>query len=106
VDPDGSVTTSPLGVNTKICGAARSNRSESRKSDGFAASRCQSRSWRIHDISSTSTVPAEGPLLPRSSLYRQCAAMPYSAVRCISWVRICTSSGLPSGPMTVVCSDW
>ena len=40
------------------------------------------------------------------SLYRQCAAMPYSAVRCISWVRICISTGLPSGPITVVCSDW
>ena len=24
----------------------------------------------------------------------------------MSWVRICSSTGLPSGPMTVVCSDW
>ncbi|SHS83435.1 Uncharacterised protein [Mycobacteroides abscessus subsp. abscessus] len=46
------------------------------------------------------------PLRPLASLYRQCAAMPYSAVRCMSRVRICTSSGLPSGPTTVVCKDW
>jgi hypothetical protein len=32
--------------------------------------------------------------------------MPYSARRCISSVRICSSTGLPSGPITVVCSDW
>ena len=41
-----------------------------------------------------------------SSLYFQCAAMPYSARRCIAYVRICSSTGLPDGPMTVVCSDW
>ena len=40
------------------------------------------------------------------SLYFQCAATPYSARRCIANVRICSSTGLPSGPMTVVCSDW
>ena len=40
------------------------------------------------------------------SLYFQCAAMPYSARLCISTVRICSSTGLPSGPITVVCSDW
>ena len=40
------------------------------------------------------------------SLYFQCAATPYSARRCISWVRIWISTGLPPGPITVVCSDW
>ncbi len=40
------------------------------------------------------------------SLYRQWAAMPYSAVRCMAKVRICNSTGLPVGPMTVVCNDW
>ena len=40
------------------------------------------------------------------SLYFQCAAMPYSAVRCMACVRICSSTGLPDGPITVVCSDW
>ncbi len=41
-----------------------------------------------------------------SSLYFQCAATPYSARRCIVCVRIWISTGLPSGPITVVCSDW
>ena len=40
------------------------------------------------------------------SLYSQCAAMPYSAVWCISCVRTWISSGFPCGPITVVCSDW
>ena len=40
------------------------------------------------------------------SLYDQCAATPHSARWCISRVRICTSIALPSGPITVVCSDW
>ncbi|SLH41664.1 Uncharacterised protein [Mycobacteroides abscessus subsp. abscessus] len=96
--------TSPLGVKTKISGDFRSKRSDSRNSAGSAASRCQSSSWRIHAMSSTSARSPE--CLPLVSLYRQCAAMPNSAVRCMSWVRICTSSGLPSGPTTVVCSDW
>src|SRR3712207_8391322 len=53
--------------------------------------------------------PPSGPGRPPDrafSLYFQCAAMPYSAVRCMSCVRICSSTGLPCGPMTVVCSDW
>ena len=37
--------------------------------------------------------------------YFQCAATPYSAVWCISHVRICTSNGMPCEPMTVVCRD-
>ncbi len=45
------------------------------------------------------------PLRP-SSLYFQCAATPYSARRCIAKVRICISTALPCGPITVVCSDW
>ena len=39
-------------------------------------------------------------------MYAQWAAMPSSAIRCISSVRICTSIRSPSGPMTVVWSDW
>ena len=42
-------------------------------------------------------------LLAFPSLYAQCAATPNSAIRCISDVRICTSSGSPFGPITVVC---
>jgi len=41
-----------------------------------------------------------------SSLYFQCAAIPYSARRCIEKDRICSSTGLPCGPITVVCNDW
>ena len=39
-------------------------------------------------------------------LYSQCAATPNSAVWCICCVRTWISSGLPCGPITVVCSDW
>ena len=42
----------------------------------------------------------------RPSLYFQCAAIPSSAIRCISSVRICTSNAIPLGPITEVCSDW
>ena len=41
-----------------------------------------------------------------SSLYDQCAATPHSARWCISCDRICTSTTLPPGPMTVVCRLW
>ncbi len=50
--------------------------------------------------------PSTGAESAGSSLYFQCAATPYSARRCIAKVRICSSTGLPSGPITVVCSDW
>ncbi len=49
---------------------------------------------------------SEAPPEAISSLYFQCAATPYSARWCMPQVRICSSTGLPSGPMTVVCSDW
>ena len=39
------------------------------------------------------------------ALYRQCAATPYSAWRCISCVRIWISTGLPPGTITVVCRE-
>ncbi len=72
-------------------------------SPGSAASFCQSSSWRSHAISS----PLTGlPGAAAPSLYFQWAAMPYSARLCISTVRICSSTGLPCGPITVVCSDW
>ena len=46
------------------------------------------------------------PPLDVSSLYAQWAATPHSERRCISRVRICTSSGLAPGPMIVVCKLW
>ena len=70
-------------------------------SRGSAMSFCHSIIWPSQARSASSCA-----FLPAPSLYRQCAAMPYSAVRCISRVRIWISSGLPSGPTTVVCSDW
>src|SRR5438045_4979543 len=39
-----------------------------------------------------------------SSLYFQCAANPFSAISFIRLVRICTSTHLPCGPITVVCN--
>ena len=71
-------------------------------SRGSAMSFCHSSIWPSQARSAASFA-----FLPsRPSLYRQWAAMPYSAVRCISWVRICTSIARPCGPTTVVCSDW
>ena len=54
-------------------------------------------------LSSRLAHPLKGVLVPLTwelaspSLYFQWAAMPYSAVWCISQVRICTSKGIPSG---------
>ena len=68
---------------------------------GSLRSRCHSISWRSQANALLSW--ADGVF---SSLYFQCAAMPCSAIRCISWVRICTSIRSARGPITVVCSDW
>ena len=51
-------------------------------------------------------VPVELVGALRVLLVRQCAAMPNSAVRCISRVRIWISNSCRPGPKTVVCSDW
>ena len=59
--------------------------------------------WPSHARSAASLAAR---LPSRPSLYRQCAAMPNSAVRCISWVRIWISMGRPWGPTTVVWRDW
>ena len=104
VAPADSAMTSPLGVKTKTSARPISKRSDSRNSPGSAVSCCHSSSCCSHIMSDVAVrrlgVPAA------SSLYFQCAATPYSARRCIAWVRICISTGLPSGPITVVCSDW
>ena len=91
--------TSPLGVKTNTSSAKRSNFKSSPKSEESRASLCQSRMRR----SQLSLVSSSSICLP--SLYLQWAAMPYSAVRCISKVRICTSKGRP-WLTTVVCKDW
>ena len=103
----GRPITSPRGVKTKTSALLISNRSESRNSPGSSTSFCQSSSWRSHcmSLSAASSALLSVPVRT-SSLYFQCAATPYSARRCIPKVRICISTGLPEGPMTVVCSDW
>ena len=88
--------TSPFGVKTKTSSWSRSIFSVSMNSAGSEVSDCQS-TMRCSQATSS---------LGECSLYPQWAAMPNSARWCISRVRICTSSGLPCGPTTVVCSDW
>ena len=76
-------------------------------SRGSRMSCCQSSSERSHlSLPSGSRRPRTPSGLRPPSLYIQCAAIPYSARSCISRVRIWISSGRPSGPITVVCSDW
>jgi hypothetical protein len=68
---------------------------------------CQSISERSHlSLPSESSAPWIASPRGAPSLYIQCAAIPNSARSCISRVRIWISSGRPSGPITVVCSDW
>ena len=93
-------------MNTYTSAEVISKRSESRNSPGSEVSFCQSSSWRTQSRSPLSSAPRTATATPLPSLYFQCAATPYSARRCISSVRICSSTGLPSGPSTVVCSDW
>lgn len=72
---------------------------------GSAVSFCQSTSWRSHAMSPPAGASVAGAPFA-FSLYFQCAATPYSARRCMSCVRIWISTGLPPGPITVVCNDW
>ena len=106
-DPAGRVFTSPAGEKQYTLSVNRSRSLlrrliNSRLSD---ISCCHSRICRSQFSFSSS---CSGPdFLPSdASLYFQWAAMPYSAVRCISKVRIWISKGWPLGPISVVCSDW
>jgi len=97
VAPSRSSCTSPRGVKTKISSSKRSTFRNSRNSSGSFVPCCHSRTRRNQvSFSSTSLAP------PRPSLYRQCAAMPYSDVSCISRVRIWTSYRRSPGPNTTV----
>ena len=101
VAPAGRLITSPRGVKTNTSSAKRSTRMV--RTNSSASTSCWlSSSLRTH--SKASSVPSLALAMP--CLYFQWAAMPYSAVWCISQVRICTSKGMPSRPMTVVCRDW
>ena len=99
VEPWGREMTLPLGVNTKTSSSNMSTFREWTYSSASVSCWLSSRR-RIHSKSFSS------PVVWMPCLYFQWAAMPYSAVWCISHVRICTSKGMPSVPMTVVCRDW
>ena len=101
VDPAGRSKTSPLGVNTNTCSLKKSVETALRNSREFEESFDQSA------ICLRSSAIASPRTLARSpSLYAKWAATPYSAISCISRVRICTSIGSPWGPITFVCRLW
>ena len=102
VAPAGRLMTSPRGVKANTSSGSRSLLMSLSKSVASALERWLSSSWRTQARRSSSlSLP---PVMP--ALYFQCAAMPYSAMRSMSQVRICTSNGMASRPMTVVCKDW
>ena len=105
VEPIGRLITSPFGVKTNTSSGARSVLMERTRSVISSLSDWLSSMLRIHCKRPSSESGFSLPLV-MPSLYFQCAAMPYSAVWCISHVRICTSNGMPSLLMTVVCKDW
>ena len=108
VEPFGSVFTSPAGVKQYTLSENRSRSLFKRLKNSLLSdiSRCHSRIWRSQLIFSSSCWVTFALLLFDASLYFQWAAIPYSAVRCISKVRIWISKGCPFGPIKVVCRDW
>ena len=101
VAPAGSVFTSPFGVKTNTSSSKRSVRNDLTNSPASDSSAWKSISCCTHAAHSSSPRRGRFP----SPLYAQCAATPSSAVSCISRVRTWISSGRPSGPITVVCSE-
>ena len=106
VEPFGRFFTSPEGVKQYTLSANKSKSLFNRLKNSWLSdiSRCHSKIWRNQDSFSSSLAFSVLPSNP--SLYFQCAAIPYSAVRCISKVRICISNGVPLFPINVVCNDW
>ncbi len=96
VAPLGRDFNSPLGVNTKISLEYRLSLNSSTKSTAFAL-----------EFSSASCNLFSHISIPCSCcwpcLYLKCAAYPFSAISCIRSLRICTSTHLPLGPITVMC---
>ena len=107
VEPLGRVFTSPCGVKQYTLSANRSRSFFRRLMNSLLSdmSLCHSRIWRSQFSFSSSRLPEEA-LPSEASLYFQCAAIPYSAVLCISKVLIWISKGCPFGPISVVCKDW
>ena len=102
VAPAGRFMTSPFGEKTKTSSANMSIFRLWKKS--VASDSCWLSSSRLTQANFSSSPSLTIVSAAEPILYFQCAAMPYSAVRCISHVRICTSKGMPSEPMTVVCT--
>ena len=101
LEPWGRFITSPLGVKTKTSSGIRSDLMECTRSVTSSVSSWFSSIWRIQ-ASLSSRERLSDCFLDMPSLYFQWAAMPYSAVWCISQVRICTSKGTPALVITVV----
>ena len=107
VAPFGSTFIAPFGVNTYTSSSNNSFFNVCINSSGSCISLCHSKvSLTQASLSSSTFTLAFFPLKKLDSLYAQCAAIPYSAILCISQVRICTSKGVPFGPIKVVCNDW
>ena len=107
VEPFGSTFIAPFGVNIYTSSSKSSFFKVCINSSGFCISLCHSRVSLTHASLSSSTFTfAFFPLKKLDSLYAQCAAIPNSATLCMSHVRICTSNGVPFGPIKVVCKDW
>ena len=92
--------TSPFGVKTKTSSRKMSILNASMNSSGSCVSSSISKRRETH-CSFESMLSLE----VSPDLYFQCAAIPNSAMRCISKVRICTSNGMPLLLITLVCSE-
>ena len=107
VAPLGNTWILPFGVNTYTSSSNNSVFKVFKNSWGSSISFCHSSvSLSQDNLSSLTVTFAFFPPKKLASLYAQCAAIPYSAILCISQVRICTSKGVPFGPINVVCKDW
>ena len=105
--PFGKDFISPFGVNTYTSSSNNSVFNVFKNSSGSCISFCHSNASLIHaSLSSVTVTFVFLFLLLLASLYAQCAAIPNSAILCISHVRIWTSNGVPFCPINVVCNDW
>ena len=99
VAPNGIFRASPLGVNTTISEVYSDNLKLSRKSTAFSVGLFSAERICLSHLSNSSS-----SCEMVACLYFQCAANPLSAMSSMRWVRICTSTHTPSGPITVECS--
>lgn len=97
VEPLASLNKSPFGVNTNTSSSYKSSLNWSIVSSPLLS--------ELSKASRTEVSHSSRPDSPFTPLYRQWAARPRSAISSMRSVRICTSTHLPSGPITVMCSD-